>query len=103
MLDSSQKTKPLADTPGGSFLTVANSGSSRPAHYILHARVALAEVEGEGGTTGPGLQTIQRLQTIQTDCGLIASRPNDAAWSVASRSCGGELDAIRDNKDLEWR
>jgi hypothetical protein len=82
---------------------MANSGSSRPAHYILHARVALAEVEVEGGTTGPGFQTIQRLQTIQPSCRLIASRPRDAAWSVASHSCDGELDAMRDSEDLEWR
>lgn len=97
MLDSSRKAKRLADTPGGSFLIMANSGSSRPADYILHGRVALREVEVEGGTTGSGLQTIQPF------CGLIAPRPRDAAWSVASLFCGGELDATRDNEDLEWR
>ena len=76
---------------------MANSGSSRPADYILHARVALPEAEVEGGTTGSGLQTIQPY------FGLIASRPRDAAGSGASHSCGGEWDAIRDNEDLEWR
>jgi len=76
---------------------MANSGSSRPADYILHARVALPEAEVEDGTTG------SRLQRIQTYCGLITSRPRDVAGSGASHSCGGELDAIRDNEDLEWR
>ena len=77
---------------------MANSGSSRPADYILYARVALPEGgKVEGGTTGSGLQAIQPY------CGLIASRPRVAAWSVASHACGGELDTIRDNEDLEWR
>jgi hypothetical protein len=85
---SSRKAKPLADTPGGSFFFMANSGSSRPADLTLYARVALPEVEVR--VEPPDLD-YKRFNRIADD---RISAKGPCFGEVASHCCGGELDAV---------